>query len=141
MGYGVAMDGADAVASALDYLGRVRTRKVLRTSLRREAKNAAEKAESKINHKTGQMAKRLKVRAGKRDENAVSMVVLGEGPEVAHLELGHKLGPKDRGNNRAQVEPFPFMRPGFDETVNDAARRIAEDLDQAIADTLAKGNQ
>lgn len=141
MTYGVAMEGADAVASALDYLGRVRTRKVLRTSLRREAKNAAQKAESKINHKTGKMAKRLKVRAGKRDDNAVSMVVLGEGPEVAHLELGHKQGSRTRGNNREQVEPYPFMRPGFDETVHDAERRIIEDLDRAIADTLAKGNQ
>lgn len=141
MAYGVAMEGADAVASALDYLGRVATRKQLRTSFRREAKYAAAKAESKINRRTGKMQKRLKVRAGKRDDNAVSMVVMGEGPEVAHLELGHKVGDRSRGNNREQVEPYPFMRPAFDESVAGAANRVIADLDSLIADTLAKGNQ
>lgn len=141
MGYGVAMEGADAVASALDYLGRVRTRKVLRTSLRREAKNTERLADSKINRRTGAMERRTKVRAGKRDEGSVSMVLIAEGKEAAHLELGHGTGSRARGGNAPVVAPHPFLRPAFDETVHDAERRIIEDLDQAIADTLAKGNQ
>lgn len=146
MGYSVSMDGADAVIGALQLFGGGATKKTLRKSLRRAAKNTAEKAKANINSRSGQLRGTIKVRAGKQDRDAVSVAVISAGAAYgdvyygAFLELGHKRG--KRGTpNREQVEPKPYLRPAFDTTANAAQQMVIDDLNEQIADTLAKGNQ
>lgn len=149
----VTMLNADAVADAIEEFGNVKVRAVIRKAFREQLKTVAAKAKAKIRSKSGDLARSIKVRAGKNTRDQVRLVIIGGGVNAkgethtgeqfygSFVELGHRQGKRPsksavgtERDTRRHVPAYPFLRPAFDET----ASQVADAVNGAI-DDLTKG--
>lgn len=95
-----------------------------------------DKAASKINSKTGELARTLKVtKPSKKSKSQFKIVAkVGFNKKAMHgvpLELGHRLYFMGHKTN-SDVAPHPFLRPAADESKDETANIIADAMNKAL---------
>ncbi len=128
----------------------------VRNKIARRAVNAAaapivSAARSLVRRRSGLMAKALGRRVKVYDENTVAVIgprtdVTGQvngklyrPSKVAHLlEYGHVLAKKGRGQV-GTVPPYPFMRPAFDGSQDQALNVMAGEFETGIRKAVEGG--
>lgn len=98
--------------------------KILRTGLRKAIKLVADRVRTLVPRDTGQLRKSIKVRAGKRKRNRISITAqTGEGFFKGKTYYG---GFQEYGTEKMQAEPF--LRPAFDQRERPAAEILETEI-------------
>ena len=131
-------------AESLKQLGRTTERKILRKGLRAGAKIIKAAAQADAPSRTGLMARKIKVRAGKSGKGRISVNVgvgakdfTGKAFYAAFVLFGHRVGSRKLGDSRKIVPANNFLERAF-ESSGESAKEAAvatwgELIEQAAA--------
>lgn len=129
----VKMEGMEELDRKLKLLAFPEARKVISSSLRAGAKVEHQAAKAAVPTLTGKLLQNIKVRAGKRKKNYVTVHVMigkqywtGEAWYGAAVEFGHRLGSRKLGNSRKQIPGEHFLEYTAEETAQAVIAKIAE---------------
>ena len=116
------IEGIKELIKTLDLLGADVRGEIMEKALWQAAEPIEAVAQALTPRHTGTLARNIKrKRTGKRRSmGAAVQVVAGDGWYKgvtfygAFIEMGHFVGSRKRGGNRAYIPARPFMRPAFD---------------------------
>ncbi len=123
--------GAGELAKVLSRFDKKLQAKTLRQAVRKAAKGMAKEVKSRAPVLSGRVKASVKVRAGKRKKNEISVnvEVTGGHPDaiIGFVEYG-----------RQGQDPNPFMRTSFESGKSEARRSIEDDVRAGI-EAASKG--
>lgn len=132
---GQEIEGLDELIKAFSELGDGHILK-LRDATIEAATIVKDRAKTKINSKSGDLASSLKVtKPSKKSKSEFKIVAkVGFSKKAMHgvpLELGHRLYFMGHKTN-SDVAPHPFLRPAADECKDETASLIADAMNKAL---------
>lgn len=124
--------GLEDFRRRLEAMNKKLRNKTIRDALRSGAKTMARAVAARAPVATGKLKKSVKVRAGKRKRDTISMQVVITGghptPMVAAAEYGTRDAPAQ-----------PFIRPGFEATKDEVAASALGQIKQGIEQAATQG--
>jgi HK97 gp10 family phage protein len=119
------VDGAKVFRKAMDDLGKKVRGKIVRKALRKGAKILAAEVKSEAPEDTGKLKASVKVKAGKRKKDVISILVdVSGGHEtsfVAAIEYG-----------KLTAKAHPFIRPSFEKKKDEVASVLLDEVRRGI---------
>lgn len=131
------IEGFGEIEKALDKLDAKVKRRIGQRSLRRAITPLRDDARSRVNVKTGNLRKSIKISVKKISKTSILAQVKSTAPHAHLVEYGHnivmlnsKTGKKFSIGKRTRE--FPFLTPAFDQNVENMLRILEQELREAL---------
>jgi HK97 gp10 family phage protein len=133
----IQLEGLERVKDAFTKLDIKVQRKVARKALRAGAKMLKQVIQMAAPvGKTGLLKKNVKVRGGRANHRGDVAVVVGVGKKwfqgntfyAGFIEFGHKIGPRELGDNRKEYPAHDFIKAPFEANQHAALNDIVDEM-------------